>query len=73
MGIKKFVAHRGTQSVIWSDNGTNFVGEEKELLKCIQSLKTQAPAELAKKVLKRIKSPGSPLSQWIMGTSGSML
>ena len=49
MGIERFNARRGTPSVIWSDNGTNFVGAEKELLNCIQSWNGQAPPELAKK------------------------
>ena len=32
MGIERFIAHRGTPSVLWSDNGTNFIASEKELL-----------------------------------------
>ena len=52
MGIERFFARRGTPSVIWSDNGTNFVGAEKELLNCIQSWNDQAPPELAKKGIK---------------------
>ena len=52
MVIERFIARRGTPSNIWSDNGTNFVGAEKELLLCIQSWNNQAPPELARKGIK---------------------
>ena len=32
MGIEKIISRRSTQSVAWSDNGTNFVVAEKEFL-----------------------------------------
>ena len=32
MGIERFVSRRNIASVIWSDNGTNFVATEEELL-----------------------------------------
>ena len=35
MGIERFVSRRGIPFVIWSDNGTNFVATEKELLQNI--------------------------------------
>ena len=61
MGIERFIARRGTPSVIWSDNGTNFVGAEKELLNCIQSWNGQAPPELAKKGFKwKFNPPAAP-------------
>ena len=31
MGVERFVSRRGTAAMIWSDNGTNFIGAEKEL------------------------------------------
>ena len=60
-GIEKLIAHRGIPSVIWSDNGTNFVGAEKELLNCIQSWNGQASPELAKKDIKwKFNPPTAP-------------
>ena len=32
MAIERFISRRGTPSIIWSDNGKNFLGAEKELL-----------------------------------------
>ena len=72
MGIGRFIARRGTSSVIWSDNGTNFVGAEKELLNCIQSWNGQAPPELAERVLSGNLTPGSPALRWFLETSRSV-
>ena len=43
---------RRTQSILWSDNGTNFARAEKELLLCIESWNGQAPASLVHQGLK---------------------
>ena len=59
--IEKFIARRGTPSVIRSDNGTHFVGAEKELLNCIQSFNAQASPELAKRGIKRKFNPPAAL------------
>ena len=42
--LRRFIAHRGKPMVIWSDNGSNFVGaarELKELYNFLHDLKTQ--------------------------------
>ena len=31
MGVERFVSRRGTPAMIWSENGTKFIGAEKEL------------------------------------------
>ena len=48
---------RGTPSTIRSDNGTNFVGAEKELLACIKSWNDMAPTIFAHKVVTRKFNP----------------
>ena len=61
MGIERFIARRGTPSTIWSDNGTNFVGAEKELLACIKSWNGMAPNFFAHKgVTWKFNPPGAP-------------
>ena len=61
MGIERFAARRGTPSTIWSDNGTNFVGAEKELLACIKSWNGMAPTIFPQKgVTWKFNPPGAP-------------
>ena len=36
--VERFIKRRGKLKVIWSDNGTNFVGAEKELLGRLKSV-----------------------------------
>ena len=38
IGFRRFTARRGTPSKVWSDNGTNFVGGQAELSKCMMQL-----------------------------------
>ena len=36
MRMERFASRRGTPAMIWSDNGRNFIGAEKEFLDCIE-------------------------------------
>ena len=58
MGIEWFISRRSTPIVVWSDNGTNFVGAEKQLPFCVQNWNRQA---LALSVYKGIKLKYNPL------------
>ena len=33
--LRRFIARRGIPSIMWSDNGTNFVGAAKEIKKMV--------------------------------------
>ena len=53
MGVERFVSRRGTPAIIWSDNGTNFIGAEKELRECMEKWNTlNIATELAHKDIK---------------------
>ena len=62
MGVERFVSRRGTPAMIWSDNGTNFIGAEKELCECIEKRNTfNIATELAHKGIKwRFNPPSAP-------------
>ena len=53
MEVERFVPRCGTPAMTWSDNGTNFIGAEKELRECIVKWNTlNIDAELAHKGIK---------------------
>ena len=62
MGVERIVFRRGTPTIIWSDNGTNFVGAEKELRENIEKWNTiNIAVELAHKGIKwRFNPPSAP-------------
>ena len=61
MGIERFIARPSKPSAAWSNNGTTFVGTEKELMLCVQSWNRQAPALLVHKGIKwKHNPPGAP-------------
>ena len=64
MGIEKFCARRVIPSVIWSDNVTNFVASEKELLHNVNNRNQQTLSNaLVKKGMKLKFNPPSASHQ----------
>ena len=60
-GIERFIARRGMPSVIWSDNGTNFVGADKELTDAVARWNESASEALARiKLSWKFNPPGAP-------------
>ena len=60
MGEEWFVSRRGTPAMIWSDNGTNFIGAEKELREGIEKWnKINIAAEIEHKGIKWRFNPSS--------------
>ena len=62
MRVKRFVPRRSTTAIIWSDNGTNFVGGENELRENIEKWNTiNIAVQLAQKGIKwRFNPPSAP-------------
>ena len=52
VGVERFIARRGTPTTIMSDNGTNFIGAQKELLACVESWNKLALAVFVQKGIK---------------------
>ena len=60
-GMELFIARRGMPNVIWSDNETNFVGAEKELLEVTRCWNDYAPAALVWKGIRwKFNPPSAP-------------
>ena len=61
MGVERFIARQGTPTTIMSDNGTNFVSAQKELLACVESWNKLAPAVFVQKGIKwKLNPPSAP-------------
>ena len=61
MAIERFISRRGTPSIIWSDNGTNFVGTKKELFLCFKNWNAEASLSLVHKGSKwKYNPPSAP-------------
>ena len=62
MGIERFIARRSTPSVLWSDNGKNFIASEKELLQNISNWNQQVLTEtlVKKRISWKFNPPSAP-------------
>ena len=60
MGIEQSCARRGIPSFIWSDNGTNVVASEKELLSNIWNQQIVSDALVKKGIKWKINPPSAP-------------
>ena len=60
-GIERFIARQRVPNVIWSDNGTNFVGAEKELLEVTRRWNEYDPVALVSKGIRwKFNPPSAP-------------
>lgn len=63
--LRRFIGRRGRPCTIYSDNGTNFVGADRELTEVYQFLQVETQTELGDKLLKehiewKFNPPNSP-------------
>ena len=64
LAFRRFCSRRGRPKLMWSDNGTNFVGADKELRQAIKSMDKQAIAQSRLDVTWKFNPPSSP---WMGG------
>ena len=62
MGIERFAARRGVPFVLWSDNRTNFIASEKELLQNVSAWNQQILSEalVKKRIHWKFNPPSAP-------------
>ena len=62
MAIERLRARRGIPSVLWSDNGTNFIVSETELLQNISSWNHQVLSEtlVKRRIFWKVNPPSTP-------------
>ncbi|XP_062392175.1 uncharacterized protein LOC134080001 [Sardina pilchardus] len=61
MALRRFIARRGTPSELWSDQGTNFRGGERELRETFEGMAPELQKQLARqKIAFRFNPPAAP-------------
>ena len=61
MALRRFIARRGTPAEIWSDQGTNFKGGERELREAYANMAPTLQRQLARQRIKfRFNPPAAP-------------
>lgn len=64
MGLRRFIARRGTPAELWSDQGTNFKGAERELREAFEGMVPVLQQQLAHQIKFRFNPPAAPPIWW---------
>ena len=68
MVVQGFVSRRGTPAMIWSDNGTNFIGPKEELQESVEKWNSvNIAAEFAKRYKVEVQSIQCTTLGWRLG------
>ena len=73
LALRRFIARRGKPTLIWSDNGTNFIGANNELKDALKSLdQTKISNTLSSNYAIEWKF-NPPVSPWMGGIWEAMI